>query len=427
MKRVLVVMVAGVLLALGLAGPAEAAQQVRPSAPRSVAAKPGQGAGELRVSWAAPKSRGSSAVEAYAVTYTDTAHPNAWTWTVVGAKQRSVVLHGIDPARSWVVRVAAYNRWGRGPWARVEVAATTHAEALFAVDEQAHTLVRYDPTGHAAPVTALSGVSDATDLEVDAGGTAYVAAGGTVRKVPRTGAVSVVGPGSQVETDAAGNVYLGGASGVVRITPDGHRTTVTTSSDGTNLAVDAKGTVTTSSPGYLPVLTTYASGAAPVERRPNVVRGGPLLVDSVGTLYDNANSGGGAQYGYWLRIASGSVEGTTMSTRMAEYGAAVAADDSFYVAQSGSWCPAISVTCTPDLEVRSVARFAPDGHLVSDVATSGFSMRRSLGVEVAADSTGALFAADRGVGDKPGLVRVPPAGGAAQRVADGTFSLVAVG
>lgn len=433
-KHVLVVLV-GLLLSVGLVGPAEAAgRHVPPSAPRDVVATAaGQDPGSVRVSWRRPKHSGTGPVRSYVVTYAEASAPSDQQRVVVAADRRATVLHGLAAGQRYVVRVAAVNRWGRGPWARtrVDVPAPTHQEALFAVDEGAHTLVRFATSGPPDATTVLTGVTGASDLEVDRAGNAYVAADGTVTEVPVSGAPRVLGAGTQVETDAAGNVYLGSSAGVVELGPDGRRTVVTTDGAGTNLAVDAAGTVTVATEGYGASVTTYAPGAEPVHHDlTTLVKGGRILADSRGTVYDDANSGGGAGFDYWVRIASPTADPVQLGTRSAEYGATVAPDDSFYLAETVSFCPDTSEntgSCTPDRHVSTVARYAPDGHLVSAVPTSGFSTRRYLGVDVAADSTGTLFAADRGVGETPALVRVAPAGGAATRVAAGEFGLLAVG
>ena len=430
MNRV-VVLLAGLLLALGVVSPAQAAtRHDPPSAVRHVAATAeGQDAGSLQVSWKAPKHASRDKVEGYTVTYAKASRPSARERVTVPARKRSVVLRGLAVGQRYVVRVAASNRWGRGPWADV-TAAPAHHEALYAVDEKAHTLVRFATSGKARATTVLTGVSAASDLEVDPFGNAYVATGGAVTEVPLTGAAHEVGPGTQVETDDAGDVYLGDTTGVTRIGTGGDRSVVATDAAGDNLSVDGAGVVTVATTGYDASLTTYAPGAAPLHRALTATKGGRILGDRRGNVYDNTSSGGGAGFAYWVRLAPGATTAEVKSTRNAEYGATVAADDSFYLAQSGSFCPDISEnmgTCTPDRQVSSIARYAPDGHLVSDVPTSGFSTRRYLGLDIAVTSTGTLFAANRGSGETPALVRVSSAGGPASRVATGEYGLLAVG
>jgi titin len=105
--------VAGLAVLLLVAGTAPAAATSRPSAPRSVAAKPGNAL--VRISWQAPSSTGGAAVDRYAVQRT-TSPTGSWaTVARTAAGIHAWTNTGLVNGRRYYFRVRAHNAVGWGP------------------------------------------------------------------------------------------------------------------------------------------------------------------------------------------------------------------------------------------------------------------------------------------------------------------------
>lgn len=98
---------AALALVVVLSGTQDAAAASRPSAPRSVAAKPGNAT--VRVSWLAPSSTGGAAIDHYAV---QRATSSTGTWTTLvrtGATARAWTNTGLTNGHRYYYRVRAHN------------------------------------------------------------------------------------------------------------------------------------------------------------------------------------------------------------------------------------------------------------------------------------------------------------------------------
>jgi hypothetical protein len=104
---------AALALVIALSGTQQAAAASRPSAPRSVAAKPGNAT--VRVAWAAPSSTGGAAIDRYAV---QRATSSSGTWSTVAkpdASARTWTNTGLLNGHRYYFRVRAHNAVGWGP------------------------------------------------------------------------------------------------------------------------------------------------------------------------------------------------------------------------------------------------------------------------------------------------------------------------
>lgn len=372
-------------------------------------------------------------VRGYRITWVQQPKDGPAGLRIVSSRTRSVVLTALKPGATYVAQVAAYNRFGRGTWSKVTFSvpgAAAHADQLFAVDDEADTLVRFPLTGGPATV-ALTGVTAPTDLAIDPAGNAYLANSGTVTKVPADGSTSsTVGSGDGVETDDAGNLYVSGSGGLKKTTPTGRTSTITTAGS-PYFAVAGDGTVKVlTSDRLITTISTYAAGSGTPEVQTVTLRGLPreVLDDEQGNLYLLEAAVGGSGAFFWELIKAGSASPVYVNTRTAEYGAAVGPDGHFYLAQSATFCFANSEdrgTCTPDRQVADILRYPVGGGSPTSIPVTGLSTSRYVGLSLAVDESGSLYAAL--LGDKPGLLRYPATGGTPTRLADGRYSLLTVG
>lgn len=435
MKRFVLTSVCVLFLTAGLISPASGADvRVPPSAPRDLTvSSTGSPVGSVRLSWNPPASVGGSMVRGYRITWVQQPKDAPTRLRIVSSRTRSVVLTALKPGATYLAQVAAYNRFGRGTWSKVTFnvpSTAAHADQLFAVDAKAATLVQFPLTGGPATV-ALTGVTAPTDLAIDPAGNAYLANNGTVTEVPVDGSTSrTVGSGDGVETDDAGNLYVSGSGGVKKTTPTG-RTSAITTTDARYFAVAGDGTVKVlTSDGLIATISTYTAGASTPVVQTVTLRGLPrrVLDDDRGNLYLLEAAVGGSGASFWELIKAGSTSPEYLNTRIAEHGGAVGPDGHFYLAQSATFCFANSEdqgTCTPDRHVADILRYPVGGGTPTSIPVTGLSTSRYVGLSLAVDESGSLYAAL--LGDQPGLLRYPATGGTPTRLADGQYSLLTIG
>ena len=430
MKRVLLAVVCGFLLTVGLVGPSGATEKAPPTAPQSLTATM-TGPTSVELSWSAPIGYRSAKLTSYTLTWAELGTGRDVGSRKVSASTLSTTLVDLEPGLTYRARVAASHGRGRGPWAQVSFTvppSTTRAQGLFAVDTVAHTLVRFPLVGGAS-TTLLTGVDLPGDLAIDPAGNAYLVDDQTVIKVPADGsAPSTFGSGFQVETDDAGYVYVAGSAGVVRTTPAGQTSTITSATGYLGvtgpgvvkvLAVSSTtGVITTSAPG-LP-LTTQALNIDGYLQA--------MLVDDAGNLYLRTRATGGSGAVFWQLVKPADTLGQSIGPRIAEYAAGLGPDGQFYLGLSGSWCIGNTEdfgTCTPDRNVAEILRFPLGGGSSTGVPITGLRTSRSVTTELAVDGAGFIYGAQQG--PTPGLLRYPATGGAPTRLADGTYALLTVG
>jgi Fibronectin type III domain len=433
MKRFLLFVMLAAFSTVGLVTPASAASRQPPSAPRDVLVAQVGPAGSVQLSWKAPQRLGGAAVKGYRITWVQQPKASPERVRLGSAKARSTVLTGLKPGGSYLAKVAAYSRFGQGPWSKVSftvAASATHTDQLFAVDTEADTLVRL-PLAGGTESTVLTGVTDATDLATDPAGNAYLANNGSVTKVPVDGSAPItVGPGFQVETDQVGNAYLLSSGGIAKVTPAG-QTTTTPGTGGGVLAVSRDGIVkTVGAAGETVYITTYPTGGGTPDVQTVSVDGRmrAALDDDRGNVYVNETAVGGSDSTFWELIQPGATSASDVSGRPAEYGVAAGPDGQFYLASSTSFCFAHSEdfgTCTPDRNVTEIQRFPVGGGTPVSVPITGLQTSRYTTMPLAVDANGAIFAAP--AGSTPGIVRYPATGGAPTRLTDGQYELLTIG
>jgi hypothetical protein len=143
--------------------PSEPPPQLVPAAPTELVAYPGKDSVGLR--WTAPANSGRPQIFDYQVQYSNDA---GQTWTTatraLGAEPRAYVT-GLSESSSYLVRVAAVNPVGAGPWVTSTVAVTPTTPTCGAAGAAC-----YDHPGALAGKAAL--LADGTQIElVPAGGT----------------------------------------------------------------------------------------------------------------------------------------------------------------------------------------------------------------------------------------------------------------
>lgn len=124
--RAVAVVIAAVAAAIALGvGPnrATAGGVEPPGPPRSVRAE-ADGA-EIEVSWRRPADGGGATIRSYVVQFRRTSSP---VWRRVIINERGTTLEGLRRG-AYLVRVAAVNREGRGPWSSITDVSTARPPA----------------------------------------------------------------------------------------------------------------------------------------------------------------------------------------------------------------------------------------------------------------------------------------------------------
>ena len=278
----------------------------------------------------------------------------------------------------------------------------------FAIDKPGNTFIA-DPVAQSVSKVAAdqttktrirSGLADLRDLQIDAGGRVYVLTGSTVIRLAGSGS-----PEKVVGTSPAG------------FTADA-------------MFVDGGGTVSILSQRDVDenLLTIRASGAT-TSRSVGVTYEGSsylgVIGDQVGTIYVNVASGGGSGYVGWSKIAAGSSEQVTATTRLAEYAATVGPTNEFYLFQTATWCAGVSEymgTCTADRTVPEILKTTPDGTSAA-LPIQGLTLGTIAGSDagVSVDQAGNIYVA-QSTGPSAGLLRYAPTGGSPVVLAAGTFT-----
>ncbi len=326
--------------------------------------------------------------------------------------------------------------------------AVDQAGAVYVADEANHTVRKITTDGVVTTVAGLAGVDGDTDgtgsaarfgqprsLAVDFWGNLYVADDigiyyGQIRKVTPAGEVTTLrNDGIQypqgVAVDAAGNVYLSDTLRIMRLSPGGQSTTLTTLStlmsisgahflpypDG--VAVDSAGNVlvadtefsavrqispggvmtTLAGSGEIPYGAVDGTGSSARFHSPSGVTadisGNVYVADSANHTIRKLSPDGIVTTLAGLAGTSGSADGTGSAARFSDpEGAAVDAQGNVYVADLGN---------------RTIRKVTPDGAVTTLTGLAGFfggadgtgsEARFIYPTAIAVDRTGTAYVAD---------------------------------
>ena len=307
------------------------------------------------------------------------------------------VLYGVDTAGSTVKRFTGTSTGA--------FSSTTIGRNLTAVRS-----IAADPAGN---VTVLTN-----------GSLVRLTAGGSQRAIATnlTGLVAMV-------VDGRGTVYVADRRRVIRVyQPSGAQTVMGTSpTDIEALGVDGSGRATAAygNASAQLELRTFPStpGAAPVVRTIEQIGDEgfnvyPLLETANGTIFVQSLAIGGSGAEFVSRINPGSSNAVDQNTRLADYAWTVDPRNRLHLMQTRKWCFTPDFTCVENRTVDHVLIFPDAGGLPRLIPVSALQLPPG-GIAVSADQT--TYAAAGSA-----LVRIPAAGGAAQPLVTGGFTLLTI-
>ena len=258
---------------------------VRPGAPRSVVATASPGSAS--VAFVAPADNGGLPISGYTVTATDTTSPADGGQTASG-QSSPIVITGLANGDSYTFTVSATNAVGVG----------TSSDASTAVTPRTTPNAPGGTRLSTVPVVVAPSVSNSQSVTTDQSGNVYISNNRLWKATP-SGSVSEVGGswngrvvGSVV--DKQGNVFVLTSTywtgNVVKIAPDGTRTTFTTTgSNPLSIGVDDAGNI------YVASQPAFSSGGSVIRTSPDGVTteigsdwaNGPssIAVDGSGNVY----------------------------------------------------------------------------------------------------------------------------------------------
>ena len=273
-------------------------------------------------------------------------------------------------------------------------------------------------------------------LASDAGGNVYLLNDGHLVRISADGVQRSVAKNltglRELVVDARGTVFVTDAHRVIRIyQPSGKQTVMGSISQAIqNLGVDGSGRPTVSYANADDELTLATfpttAGRRPTTRAITTIfddgfRTYGLVEAPNGVIFMVATSPGGSGAQWIERINIGSSTSKVVSTRLSDYAWTVDPRARLHLMQIRKWCftPAEGDgSCTKDWAVDEILVFPDAGGTPRSVPTSSLSLPPG-GIAVGADQT-SYAAADAG------LVRIPAAGGAAQPLLSGAYSLLTV-
>ncbi|WP_185002597.1 fibronectin type III domain-containing protein [Curtobacterium sp. PhB170] len=445
-KAVLTAAVAAVLIAVGVALPAQAVtHSSTPGAP-TVVRVTGTG-GDADLTWRAPSS--GAKVTGWRVQITPAEQQPDQGVDRLRASARSDHFGALTTRTTYSFTVQATGSRGTGPAVTVRYTATgatsdPTTQSLYALDASG-SVVRF-PSSGTGPATTVApngagyAADDRGDVFVPAPDstsiTMYPVGGGA----PKTIATGLHIRGG-LSADVAGNLYwvdsttsipmklpvtgaparsaAAGAGtparGVIAFGRDGTVATLegtTTARTATTIAPN--GVVTTRS------LTPAAEGT-PFNRLTQ------LIVGPQGDLYFTDTSGGGAGYQAWNELPAGATTTTPVDDRFA-FELVAANSTSFFLLRSAQWCAAISEGspngCNIDRAVHDMLVRDAD-EMTRAVSVSGVQLTTRFPFPGAAAEDGVVYV-DIADGATPGLWRIPAGGGAAQQLSTAQFTRLTV-
>ena len=346
-------------------------------------------------------------------------------------KRRTIVNR--STTRAVAVAAAVVSVVGAGSVLSQPAGASTSTQAVYAYDTTHHSVVREALSG-GRPTTVLSDVAQVDGLAVDSAANVYVLSGSSVTKIPAGGKPVPFATGVKaiaVDTDRKGDVFVQTTAPdqLLRYDALGHRTVVGASRG--KFDVDAAGNVSQITVGNSSniAITTYPV-SGPASTRVVRARGERtnILSGAKGVIYFEQNTGGGAQYDYWSRVAAGSSKPKGIDDVLALYASSVGYDGTFYQAQSHGYCFPTS-QCDPAKNiVERLLRFsAADGSLIA-VPMTGFRFNNyaPTAVTISPDAAGNIVV-NAGANDVPAILKYGSAGGSPTVLVSGTFTNMVVG
>lgn len=442
MYRAVLTVAAAAALVIGGVSPAQAAPGSSvPGAPTSVRVV-GSGT-DADVTWGAP--RAGAKVTGYRVTISPAERQPDAGVDRLSATARWDHFGDLRIGTTYTFSVRAVAARGTGPAVSVRYRATTPApvaESLFALDAKG-AVVRFPTTGSGGPATVASAGAGFT---ADDRGDVFVPSADrtSILMYPADGSVArTVATGlhltADLRSDTAGNLYWQDAVSasimVLPVTGGAPREVVpfrfsTTTLRGPLWTVGRDGTVWTVTGNALTLVLTQVSPSGVLTTRPIWYEGIPgvpeaLLADASGNLFVDIAVDGPAGYFFWFSMPAGQTALTRLSG--ASFGTAATNATRFSLLQSADWCNQaadLSGTCTADRTITTELVAGADGsQTVLPVTGLTAGSRRSF-VGASAGSGAVFTVIDQG--PTPGLWRVPPGGGAAQRLSSAQYTRLLV-
>lgn len=457
MKRLFVV-VCALIVSLTWAVPAQAAPSAKrtpPSAPTAVAAVAGKSSTQAVLSWSSPTDSGSRKVYGYSIVKEGGGSRTVY-WQKADrqtVKSYSRTFSSLKPGLTYTFTVKAWSLAGSSPAAKAQFttkqAPTVLVPTVYSVDTPSGSLVSF-PVGGGASKVIFSGAA-VSNLIADPMGNVFFLAAGSVMKAPAGGgAVTTVAGGvtGALGVDDAGNVYGVSGLNVVRIAPSGQQSVIFTSASGvSDIAVTASGVVSVNQIpdgfGTTTTVATVPAGGGTAVTRTLFCGGyclGKMLGDDKGTLYLDVVATGASGFRFWNQLPAGATDITYPEIPLAEFSAAVAPSNLFYLLETTSTCVGPPVhpenpdqtPCVANRAVKQIETFAPSGapaptdgepasvSPTSVVPVSGLVIPES-GADIAVNAAGSVF-----VASAAGIARFAPSGGAPTLVAAGSYDQIVV-
>ncbi len=306
---------------------------------------------------------------------------------------------------------------------------------LYGVDRSGSTVKKFTgtSTGAFSSTTVARGLSSVRSLAVDPAGNVTIlnngslvrlSAGGSQRAIAAnlTGLVAMV-------VDSHGTVFVAQSRRVIRIyQPSGVQTVIGSSPEDIEaLGVDGSGRVTVAARDetlHLELRTfSRTAGAPPVVRSIGLIEDQgynifPFLETANGTIFVQSQAVGGSGAEFVSRINAGSSISTDQNTRLADYAWTVDPRTRLHLMQTRKWCYDPDFTCVENRTVDHILIFPDTGGVPRLVPVAGLALPPG-GIAVSTDQT--TYAAAGSA-----LVRIPAAGGAAQTLVPGSYSLLTV-
>lgn len=434
------VFVATAALVLVSAGGAEAATR-HPAVPAQPTGVVATGTSQsVKLSWKGAPS--AAHVTSYAVLLSPSPS-NVRSAVSTRSWARSASFAHLTTGTTYTLRVVAVSRGGHSKPVTVHykpkpaptkpvtppVTTPTVTPSVFALDSSG-TLVRVPKSG-GTPVALQTGVFE---YAVDKAGDAVAVLNDSVVEIAADGTVSTLlaaeTDATDVQLDAAGNAYLLEGTKVVRITAGTHAvsTVVTEKVAPVGFTVARSGGLSfLESTGGVHTVVTYPAGGgtATTTQLTDSPYDSPIsgTFDAKGDLYYSAiATGASGSVSFW-RLAAGETTPTSVGGSYGRGGLGL--DDDYAFLQSATWCTSYGLgtgSCVPDYTVASI-KVTSDTGVTTTVPVTGLSLTVAdtrpygSGTSVVTDASGAIV-----VGGANGLVSYAATGGAPTALAAGSFT-----